>query len=317
MTRNNEPETEFSALVQQVTKESDGVTSIVLVDPDGAELPYWDAGAHIDIHVGDVGIRQYSLCGDPLDRHTYRIAVLREPAGRGGSAWIHDDLHAGDHVTVRGPRNHFSLDAAGEYVFVAGGIGITPILTMIQTVEAAGKDWRLLYGGRNASSMAFIDELAQYGDRVQIFDESAVGPIPLPTITPGPDTLIYACGPEGLLSACEALAEAWPRGCLRLERFAAREHGSTDDEAFEVRLERSDLTVRVPADKSILQVLQAQGLSTMSSCEEGLCGTCEIDVLEGEVEHRDEVLSDEERSCGRTMMICVSRAKGSCLTLDL
>jgi ferredoxin-NADP reductase len=317
MTRNVEPEAEFSVLVQQLTEESDGVASVVLVDPDGAELPAWDAGAHIDVYVGDAGIRQYSLCGDPLDRQTYRIAVLREPAGRGGSVWIHDNLRCGDRVTVRGPRNHFSLDAAGEYVFVAGGIGITPILTMIRTVEAAGKEWRLLYGGRNARSMAFVDELAQYGDRVQVFDESTVGPIPLSTISPGPDTQIYACGPEGLLSACETLAETWPSECLRLERFAAREHDNANDHEFEVRLARSELDIRVPVDKSILQVLQAQGLSTMSSCEEGLCGTCEVDVLDGVVEHRDEVLSDEERVCGRTMMICVSRAKGARLTLDL
>jgi ferredoxin-NADP reductase len=317
MTRLSDPEAELSVVVRELRQEADGIVSAVLVDADGAELPAWQAGAHVDVLVGEAGVRQYSLSGDPLDRSHYRVAVLREPAGRGGSAWFHDTLRAGDQLTLRGPRNHFELDPAGEYVFVAGGIGITPILTMIRTVDSAGKPWRLLYGGRSAATMAFRDELAAYGDRVQLFDESLVGPIPLASIVPGPDTLVYACGPEGLLSACESLAASWPPGTLRLERFAAREIDDSDDQPFEVRLARSGTTVRVPCGRSILQVLQGEGLSTMSSCEEGLCGTCEVDVLEGEVEHRDEVLSEEERVEGRTMMICVSRARGSSLTLDL
>lgn len=311
------PEPELLVEVREVTPEADGVASAVLVAADGAELPGWRAGAHLDVVVGDAGVRQYSLCGDPLDTGSYRIAVLREPAGRGGSAWIHERLRPGARVSVRGPRNHFELEPAGTYVFVAGGIGITPILAMIRTVEAAGRPWRLLYGGRSAASMAFLAELAPYGDRVQLFDESAVGRIPLATVAPGPDTLVYACGPEALLSACESLAETWPPGRLRLERFAARDVDTTADQGFEVRLARSEVSFRVPADRSILQALQGRGLATMSSCEEGICGTCEVDVLEGEIEHRDEVLSDEERADGSTMMICVSRARGSSLTLDL
>ncbi|GAA1697559.1 ferredoxin [Mycolicibacterium murale] len=317
MTQETSTENEFSVVVQELHPEAEGVVSVILVAPDGAELPAWNAGAHIDVFVGEHGVRQYSLSGDPLDRHLYRITVLREPAGRGGSGWVHDNLVRGQELTVREPRNHFELDAAGDYVFVAGGIGITPILAMIRTAHAAGKQWRLLYGGRTAASMAFLDELAEYGNRVELFDESTVGRIPLSTIAPGPDTLVYACGPEGLLGACEELAVTWPSGTLRLERFAALNIDSSNDQAFDVQLAQTGLTIRVPADASILQVLKTRGLSAMSSCEEGLCGTCEVDVLDGEVEHRDVVLSDEERQCGATMMICVSRARGDRLTLDL
>lgn len=316
MASQHDPSAQHSLVVARLRDEAEGIVSVELVEEDGRELARWEPGAHIDVFAGSAGIRQYSLCGDHQDRRSYKIAVLRETAGRGGSAWIHDHVNLGDQLTIRGPRNNFQLAPAGDYVFVAGGIGITPLLTMVRAVEAAGKNWRLLYGGRSARSMAFLDELGSLGDRVQVYDESLLGPIPLASISPGADTLVYACGPEGLLSACEGLAQDWGRDRLKVERFAARDLNKRDDQEFTVVLARSGMSLGVPPGKSILEVLREQGLSTLSSCEEGLCGTCETDVLDGAVDHRDEVLDSEERECGRTMMICVSRAVGSKLTID-
>ncbi|MFJ2210750.1 PDR/VanB family oxidoreductase [Streptomyces sp. NPDC101062] len=312
---------EYSLVVAERVESADDVVSLVLRHPDGESLPEWQPGAHIDLLLDGGLVRHYSLCGDPGDRSSWRIGVLRVPEGRGGSAYVHGTLHAGTPVRVRGPRNNFALRPAGRYLFVAGGIGITPVLPMIAAAEAAGADWRLLYGGRSRSSMAFLDELAAYGDAVAVGPQDRHGLLDLDGHlgAPDPGTLVYCCGPEPLLAAVEERCRAWPPGALRVERFQAKEQEETaaDDGAFEVLLSRSGHTLQVPPGKSVLETVRAAGVSVLSSCAEGICGTCETEVLEGEPDHRDSVLSAEERESGETMMICVSRARGPRLVLDL
>ncbi|MGX1509928.1 ferredoxin-NADP reductase [Streptomyces collinus] len=262
--------------------------------------------------------RQYSLCGDPADRAEWRIAVLREKGGRGGSAYVHGELRAGDEVRVRGPRNNFRLEPAPRYRFVAGGIGITPLLPMLAAAEEAGAEWTLLYGGRTRAGMAFTQELARYGDRVTFVPEDEAGLLDLASVLDdlSPDTLVYCCGPGPLLDAVEARC---PAGSLRVERFRPKETGGdapTEGE-FDVVLARSGRTVVVPPGVSVLDAVRAAGVEVLYSCTEGTCGTCETEVVEGDPEHRDSVLTEEERAAGETMLICVSRCRGRRLVLDL
>jgi ferredoxin-NADP reductase len=294
-----------------------GVVGLDLVAADGAALPEWAPGAHIDLHLPGGLVRQYSLCGDPDDRRRWQVAVLREPDGRGGSACVHDKLAVGDELTVTGPRNHFPLADAADYVFIAGGIGITPILPMLATTERAGRRWRLTYGGRTRASMAFRDELARYGARVRITPQEEYGLLDLDVVLAGigPETAVYCCGPEGLLQAVEARC---PAELLHVERFAPRaaDADAVDDD-FEVVLAGSDRVVLVPAGCSILAALEAAGVDVLSSCHEGTCGTCETAVLDGIPDHRDSVLSRAEQAAGDVMMICVSRSASRQLVLDL
>jgi ferredoxin-NADP reductase len=225
----------------------------------------------------------------------------------------------GARLPVRGPRNHFPLVAAERYVFVAGGIGITPLLPMVAEAEQSGADWELFYGGRRRGSMAFLDELSAYGDRVVLRPEDEYGLLDLATILqPRPGTAVYACGPEALLQAVEQHCAAWPPGSLHVERFAAKpvDEGA-EATTFEVVCQRSGITVTVPADRSILEVVQEAGVNALSSCLEGVCGTCETPVVEGTPDHRDSLLSEEEKAAGDYMMICVSRSKSPQLVLDL
>ncbi|MFD9390947.1 PDR/VanB family oxidoreductase [Streptomyces sp. NPDC060000] len=295
---------------------ADGVLALTLRHPLGEPLPAWEPGAHVDLVLGPELERQYSLCGDPGDRSAWRIAVLREPSGRGGSAHVHEQLRAGDKVRVRGPRNHFALRPAPRYRFVAGGIGITPILPMLAAAEAAGAEWSLLYGGRSRDSMAFTGELARYGDRVTVAPQDETGLLDLGSVLDAlPEgTLVYCCGPGPLLDAVE---ERCPLGALRVERFQAKEQPVGADAEFEVELARSGRTLTVAAGVSVLDTVRAAGVEVLYSCTEGTCGTCETDVIEGTPEHRDSVLGPQEREAGETMMICVSRCRGRKLVLDL
>ncbi|MGW0945474.1 PDR/VanB family oxidoreductase [Streptomyces sp. NPDC002623] len=295
---------------------ADGVLALTLRHPLGEPLPVWEPGAHIDVVLGPGLERQYSLCGDPADRAAWRIAVLREPAGRGGSAHVHEQVRQGDKVRVRGPRNHFALRPAPGYRFVAGGIGITPVLPMLAAAEAAGTEWSLLYGGRSRASMAFTEELAGYGDRVTVAPQDESGLLDLGSVldTLPEGTLVYCCGPGPLLDAVE---ERCPAGALHVERFQAREQPAGEDGEFEVELAQSGRTLTVAPGVSVLDTVRAAGVEVLYSCAEGTCGTCETDVLEGEPEHRDSVLSPAEREAGETMMICVSRCRGKRLVLDL
>jgi ferredoxin-NADP reductase len=314
-------ETDLDLVVADREEVADGVVRLTLRHPDGAPLPEWRPGAHVDLVLGDGLVRQYSLCGDLADRHSWQVGVLREPAGRGGSEYIHTSVHAGSAIHVRGPRNNFPLAMSGEYLFIAGGIGITPMLPMVAEAEAAGSDWQLFYCGRARTSMAFQDDLvARYGDRVTVNPSDECGRLDLQALlgTPPPGTLVYSCGPGSLIAAVEEQCAAWPAGSLHVERFSPKAMEEPFLQGpFEVELAQTGTVVEVPPDKSILAAVSEAGVYVMSSCAEGTCGTCETDVLEGEVDHRDSILSPEERAAGETMMICVSRARCPRLVLDL
>lgn len=315
-------EVDLTLLVRQLRWESDGVLSVLLEEAGGAQLPAWSAGAHIDLHLPGGLVRQYSLSGDVADRHSWRVAVLREPQSRGGSVAVHDQLHAGMVLQARGPRNNFILRQAPRYVFVAGGIGITPILPMLREAERLGADWTLLYGGRSRASMAFLGELAAYGGRVVTHPQDELGLLPLGEHLGQPvdGALVYACGPEPLLQAVEAVTARWRSGSLQLERFRPLEPTAEQlggDHEFEIEAAVSGVTVTVPVGIPIIRVLEGVGIFPETSCEEGICGTCETKVLEGEPDHRDSLLSEDERATGDTMMICVSRCRGRRLVLDL
>lgn len=300
---------------------ADGVVSLVLGHPNGARLPDWTPGSHIDLVLPDGTTRQYSLCGDRWDPYAYRVAVLREPAGRGGSAYVHDRLVPGDTVGVGGPRNHFPLVPSDRYLFIAGGIGITPLLPMIRQAGMTGADWQLLYGGRTRSSMAFRDELTRaHGDRVHIAPQDECGLLDLTAWLSRPParTKVYCCGPAPLLAAVEAACAGLPRHSLRTERFtAAARTGPVRDTPFEVELRRSGRKVTVTPDISVLQALRQAGADVLTSCEQGTCGTCLTPVVDGTPDHRDSVLADHERDANDCMLPCVSRCRSDRLVLDL
>ena len=308
-------EVEVDVEVRRREAVSDGVVTLTLADPGGADLPEWAPGAHIDLLMTPSLVRQYSLCGDTANRAEWQVGVLLDPNSRGGSQFVHDKLHEGTTVRVRGPRNHFPLVGSPRYLFIAGGIGVTPIVPMIAAAAAAGADWRLLYG-----------ELQRYGDRVTVCPRDAQDGANFRTnldavlSSAQENTLVYCCGPEGLLSAVEDACKTWPEDILHVERFSAKELEPPSPEAletFEVECQRSGITLTVPPDKSVYQVCEDAGVDVLGSCMEGVCGTCECDVLEGEPDHRDSVLNDAEKARGDVMMICVSRSRSERLVLDL
>jgi ferredoxin-NADP reductase len=295
------------------TPVAKGVVALELRSAENRELPAWSPGAHVDVHLAPGLTRQYSLCGDPADRSVWRIAVRRDETGRGGSRHVHDRLREQDLIEVGEPRNHFPLRPAPRYLFLAGGIGITPILPMLAAAEAP---WELHYAGRTAESMPFRDQLP--AGRATLYPEDSHGRIDLDRVLSGqpPGTLVYCCGPEGMLRAVEECCTRWPGRPLHVERFTAAAQTGPQDE-FEVELARSGRTLTVPADRSILEVVEAAGVGVLSSCREGTCGTCETAVLSGAVDHRDTLLTPEERAADDTIFLCVSRAAGPRLVLDL
>jgi ferredoxin-NADP reductase len=309
---------ELHLVVEKKELLADDVVLLTLRDPSGAELPEWTPGAHLDLVLTADLVRQYSLCGDPGERSVYRVAVLREPAGRGGSAHVHDVVAEGDTVLVRGPRNRFALVDAPGYVFVAGGIGITPLVPMIAAAHAAGADWQLVHGGRSRASMAFTELAGRHPDRVALVPQDEAGLLDVAGIlAAAAGRPVYCCGPEGLLAAVEAEGERLGVP-VHVERFSARP-GALDgpDEAFEVELSGSGTVVAVPAGCSILDALEGAGIATLSSCREGTCGTCETGVLAGEPDHRDSLLTEEEQASNEVMMLCVSRSRSPRLVLEL
>jgi ferredoxin-NADP reductase len=319
-------EVEVDVEVRRRETVADGIVTLTLGDPNGVDLPEWAPGAHIDLLMTPSLVRQYSLCGDTANRAEWQVGVLLDPNSRGGSQFVHDKLHEGTTVRVRGPRNHFPLVGSPRYLFIAGGIGITPMLPMIAAAEAAGADWSLLYGGRSPSSMAFVDDLQRHGQRITVCARDTQDGDNFRTsldsalAEPGENTLVYCCGPEGLLGAVEGACKTWPGGSLHIERFSAKALEEPSPEAlatFEVECQRSGLTLTVPQDKSLYQVCEDAGVDVLGSCMEGVCGTCECDVLEGEPDHRDSVLNDAEKARNDVMMICVSRSRSERLVLDL
>ncbi|UFS58670.1 PDR/VanB family oxidoreductase [Subtercola endophyticus] len=305
-------------------QESSRVVSLTVRATGGGLLPEWQPGAHVAVEIPDGSVRHYSLSGWPGQRNEYRIAVLHEPDGRGGSTYLAENVAVGDTLTLRQTANHFALTPASEYLFIAGGIGITPLLPMIYAAEAQGKPWRLVYYGSSREHMAFLSELAVFGDRVEIVakDEAPAASTRVEALVESvaPSTQVYLCGPQRLLDAArEAMATQGTAGRLRFELFEAPDAAAeaVDDGSFEVHLQTSDLTVTVGPEQSILEAVREVGIDVLSDCEEGICGSCETAVVSGEVDHRDYVLTQQEKDENRCLMICVSRAACPILTLAL
>lgn len=313
-------------LVTQVRHEARGVLSLRL--RGDSPLPPWTAGAHVDLVLPSGLVRQYSLCGEPGDPE-YTVAVLRETEGRGGSAEIHDTGLVGRRLRLRGPRNRFVLEPAACYVFVAGGIGVTPLLAMVRHAAGEGTPWQLHLGGRRADTLAFTGELARLaavsGGQVTLRSDDVEGPLPLAEIVAAAPAgaAVYCCGPPALLTAlAEVAARIRPQLPVRSERFAADPAAADPVEdpgtgRFEVELAGTGETVPVPAGGSILEAVRTLRPDVMSSCEEGFCGTCETKVLEGTPVHRDTILTERERARGTSMMICVGSCSSARLVLDL
>lgn len=308
--------------VVAVRQEAEGITGLTIEDVRGRPLPRWTPGAHIDVMVGDY-VRKYSLCGDPDDTHRLEVAILREENGRGGSRHICDTTTAGCTFRMRGPKNHFPLDeGAPAYLLVAGGIGITPILAMADRLKRLGKPYAIHYAGRSLKTMALVERLKRdHGAALHLYPKDGGTRMDLPALLAAlPEGgQVYACGPERLLSALEDLTRDAPEGTLHIEHFASA--GSKLDPeheiAFDLELTDSERTLHVPADKTVLDVLRGAGIDVASDCEEGLCGNCEVHVVDGAVDHRDKVLSSAERAEGKRMMSCCSRSKGGTLKLAL
>jgi ferredoxin-NADP reductase len=306
-----------------VRQEADGVRSFRFERPCGSALDPWSPGAHLEFTLPSGLARHYSLCGDPEDRSGYVVAVLEQPAGRGGSREFHELVTPGAVLSVRGPRNHFPLVEADSYLFIAGGIGITPILPMARSVAKAGKEFRILYGGRTLESMAFCDEVRGYGAAATLVPEDGAGRIDivgeLARCSVG--TQVYCCGPEPLLRAVEAACSGDRRlGGLHFERFgsgAAPKPVAPGSGSFEVELARAGVTIVVDEQSSILDRVLDVVPDQPWACREGYCGTCETRVIAGEPEHADDILSADERASNTVMMICVGRSLSARLVLDI
>lgn len=308
---------------REVVAHDQDVIALTLVAPDRGPLPRWHPGAHLDVHLPSGRVRQYSLCGDPAVPDAYRIAVRRIPDGGGGSLEVHDELAVGASVTTSGPRNAFPLAVPGygsptrRFRFIAGGIGITPILPMLAQAQRLGVEWSMVYAGRSRDSLPFLDELARFGDRVEIRTDDEFGlPTAAELLGDCPDgTTVYACGPAPALTAIRAELAGRDDVELHFERFAAAP--VLDGHAFTVSVGSTGATIRVGADETLLTALNKAGVHAPYSCQQGFCGTCRTRVLSGPVEHRDTLLTDPEREAGMTL-ICVSRASGDTeLILDL
>jgi len=316
----------LSVRVARRSVEAEGVVSFELVGADGRALPAFAAGSHVDVHVPGGPTRQYSLCNDPCETHRYLIAVLREPASRGGSAGMHDRVQPGDLLTISVPKNHFALaHDAGSHLLLAGGIGVTPLLCMAERLAHIGADFEMHYCARSRARMAFQAriEAAPYAARVRMhFDDGAQAQrLDLAAVLAGsrPDRHLYVCGPRGFMDAVleRARGMGWPESHIHFEFFGAERVAATSGGAFAVKLASSGRTIPVAADRSVVQALAEAGVTVPTSCEQGVCGTCLTRVLAGEPEHRDLYLTPEEQAANDQFLPCCSRSKSPMLVLDL
>jgi vanillate O-demethylase ferredoxin subunit len=304
--------------------EAEGICSYELVRVDGAPLPPFEAGAHIDVHVGDKHVRQYSLCNAPRETHRYLIGVLRDSGSRGGSVAMHDMVSAGSTLTISAPKNHFPLVDAARTLLIAGGIGITPILAMAEALAAKGALFEMHYCSRSLERTAFRERITASGFSWQVhfhYDSGdAAQKLDLPALLATPSgTHLYVCGPSGFIECVRASARAhgWPEAQLHVEYFSGAVVDTVGDQPFDVKLASSGQVLTVPAGRSVIQVLAEQGIDVPYSCEEGVCGTCLTRVLDGVPDHRDLYLTDEEHAANDQFTPCCSRAKTSLLVLDL
>jgi ferredoxin-NADP reductase len=320
------PPRETAALklaIRSVHSPADRVVSIELTAADGSPLPRWAPGAHIDLHLPSGLVRSYSLHGDPHDRGSYHIAVLNVDSGRGGSAEVHRVAAPGTELAASVPLNSFDMDPASHYLFIAGGIGVTPLLPMALAAARAGVPWTFVYGGRTRAGMAFLDRLSALpGGRLEVVPQDELG---LPDLARSfaampAGAAAYCCGPAGMLAAAVGIgASTRPDVAVRIERFAspADPAAGNGDHPFQVELARSGLLIDVPAGVSVLDAVRARIPGVMSNCEQGICSSCETAVLSGTPDHRDSVLTPKEKAANRYMMICVSRSLTPRLVLDI
>lgn len=306
--------------------EAQGVCSLELLPLEGQSLPSFSAGSHIDVHLPNGLVRQYSLSNDPGLSGRYVIAVLREPASRGGSAAVHEQLQPGQQITISAPRNHFALHgAAQKHCLLAGGIGITPILAMAQQLARDGADFELHYCARSRERMAFVEaiESADWGEQVHLHVDDASGAPQLDLRSllaqVGEGEHLYVCGPKGFMDAVlqTARAAGWPEEQLHYEFFAGEVEHRADDASFEVEVASSGQVVRVSPEQTVVQALQAIGVCVQTSCEQGVCGTCLTRVISGDLDHRDMYLTEEEQAANDQFLPCCSRARSGRLVLDL
>ena len=310
--------------VQAIRLQAEGIHAFELVDPDGAKLPPATAGAHVDVHLPGGLVRSYSLSGDPADRTVWTLGVLREVNGQGGSRTMHDSVRVGELLTVSAPRNAFAMvPGAAHTVLLAGGIGITPIKAMAHTLTAQGKSFEVHYCARTARNVAFTRELRALVPQGRLhfhFDNGVPGQGLNITklLKQQPDGAhLYYCGPGGFMKACAEASTHWAPGSVHFEHFKPPVSlpKSIPDASFQVRLARTGITVPVLPDQTIVRAIELAGHRVPTSCLSGLCGSCKVDYLEGEVEHNDYILSDEEKT--RCLTLCVSRARSPMLVIDL
>lgn len=326
------PKTALRLRARQITYQGIGINAYEFVREDGGELPEFTAGAHVDLYFRDGRVRQYSLCNDPDDRRRYLIAVLREENGRGGSIAIHERVHPQRLVAVGQPRNNFPLvEGAPYYLLLAGGIGITPLKAMVHRLEKLGSNYTLHYCAKSSSHAAFDEEFAPLmakGRVIMHFDggKPANGLDIAKLLHPyGDGWQLYYCGPPGFMTACARACAHWPTDAVRCEHFAGAPVVSADEVpdvgsdalalGFQVKIASTGQILTIPNDKSIAQVLAEHGIEVLTSCQSGLCGSCKVRYLSGEVDHRDLVLNDDARA--HFLTTCVSRSKGASLLLDL
>ncbi|MES2398552.1 MAG: PDR/VanB family oxidoreductase [Pseudomonadota bacterium] len=312
----------FKLKVAQKKKLAEGIYLFELRDPQGSELPVFTAGSHLTVEVPMGARRNYSLCSNPADRDFYQIAVKRDASGRGGSISMADDVNEGDMLPVSAPRNNFELHPrANKFLFVAGGIGITPILSMMRHLKAQGNDqFKLIYCTRDPEGTAFLEELQgpEFAGKVEFHHDHGDINNALdfwPVFESPTNAHVYCCGPRGLMDSVADMSGHWPSGTVHFESFGVDASAYAANTAFTVCLQKSGGMIPVAAEQSILEALRGAGVRVPSSCESGTCGSCKTILLAGEAEHRDMVLSDEEKE--HHIMVCVSRAKSAELVLDL
>ncbi|KQW69899.1 PDR/VanB family oxidoreductase [Methylibium sp. Root1272] len=315
----------LSVKVTRKVEEAEGIASFELTSASGTPLPPFSAGSHIDVHVRDGIVRQYSLCNDPTEQHRYLIAVLRDPSSRGGSEAMHDEVAEGAILQISEPRNHFPLSPSARTLLLAGGIGVTPLLCMAERLAQIGATFTMHYCTRSSQRTAFRERIAQsqFADRVDFhFDDGpADQKLDLSNVLGAPtsDVNVYICGPTGFIEHVLKSAKAlgWPDSQLHLEYFGAKPIDTSHDEDFEVKVASTGRCYKVPADKSVAAVLIENGIDIPLSCEQGVCGTCITRILDGQPDHRDMYFTSDEKAKNDQFTPCCSRSKGKLLVLDI
>jgi ferredoxin-NADP reductase len=311
--------TTLKARLTAIRYAAEGIHLYEFSPVEAAAFPPFTAGAHVDLHLPNGLVRQYSLCNAQDETHRYVVGIKRDPASRGGSSYVHDQLRVGTVLQLGAPRNHFALhEAAAHTVLIAGGIGVTPIACMAQRLRALGASFEVHYSVRKRGEAAFLDVLAGANLHLHVDAEHGNAPMALARIVAGAprDAHLYCCGPGPMLDAFEATATGRPAGHVHLERFAAAQPAAADG-GFTVQLARSGRSLRIRPGCTILDTLREEGISVQASCEQGICGSCETRVLSGRPDHRDSLLSDEEKQANKVMMVCCSGSKDDVLVLDL